>query len=59
VRISIPNFGPLELVIVLLLVVMVFGVGRLPEVGGAAGRRIAGFRGSVAERNERSAEKRE
>jgi sec-independent protein translocase protein TatA len=39
-----PNIGPLELVIVLVVFMMIFGVGRLPEVGGAIGRGIAEFR---------------
>ncbi len=43
-----PHFGPIELVIILVLVMMIFGVGRLPEVGGAIGRGIAGFRRQVS-----------
>lgn len=41
-----PNLGPPELVIVLTIVIIVFGVGRLPEVGGALGRAIREFRES-------------
>jgi sec-independent protein translocase protein TatA len=36
--------GPVELVIVLVIVVLIFGVGRLPEVGGAIGKGIREFR---------------
>lgn len=39
-----PSLGPMELVIILVMVVIVFGVGRLPEVGGAVGRAIREFR---------------
>ena len=39
-----PNLGPTELIIVLVLVVIVFGVGKLPEVGGALGKSIKEFR---------------
>lgn len=39
-----PNLGPTELIIVLVLVIIVFGVGKLPEVGGALGRSIKEFR---------------
>jgi sec-independent protein translocase protein TatA len=39
-----PNLGPTELVIVLVLVIIVFGVGKLPEVGGALGKSIKEFR---------------
>ncbi len=39
-----PNLGPLELGIILVIVIMIFGVGRLPEVGGAVGKTIREFR---------------
>ena len=39
-----PNLGPLELGIILVIVIMIFGVGRLPEVGGAVGKTIKEFR---------------
>ena len=39
--------GPIELVIVLVIIMTVFGVGRLPEVGGAMGKAIREFRSSV------------
>lgn len=40
-------FGPLELVVILVIVVLIFGVGRLPEVGGALGKSIKEFRKST------------
>lgn len=42
-----PNIGPMELIIVLVIVIIVFGVGRLPEIGGAVGKGIREFRSSV------------
>jgi sec-independent protein translocase protein TatA len=39
--------GPLELVLILAVVIIIFGVGRLPEVGGAIGRGIREFRREV------------
>ncbi|MEZ4867582.1 MAG: twin-arginine translocase TatA/TatE family subunit [Caldilineaceae bacterium] len=36
--------GPWELVIILIIVAMLFGVGRLPEVFGAVGKGIREFR---------------
>jgi sec-independent protein translocase protein TatA len=39
----IPHFGPLELVIILVIVIMLFGVGKLPEVFGSVGRGIREF----------------
>ena len=41
------GLGPLglpELAIILVIVVLIFGVGRLPEVGGAIGKGIKEFR---------------
>lgn len=40
--------GPMELVIILIIVAMLFGVGRLPEVFGAIGKGIREFRREVA-----------
>ena len=36
--------GPTELIIVLAIVMIIFGVGRLTEVGGALGKAIREFR---------------
>jgi sec-independent protein translocase protein TatA len=36
--------GPTELIIILVIVLVVFGAGRLPEVGGALGKGIRAFR---------------
>ena len=38
------GIGPLELVIVLVIVMIIFGVGRLTEIGGALGKSIREFR---------------
>ncbi len=40
------RFGPMELIIVLVVVLIIFGVGRLPEIGGAMGKAIKEFRTS-------------
>ncbi len=37
-------FGPWELALVLGIVIIVFGAGKLPEVGGALGKGIREFR---------------
>jgi sec-independent protein translocase protein TatA len=39
-----PNIGPTELIIILVIVLIIFGVGRLPEIGGAIGKSIKEFR---------------
>lgn len=36
--------GPTELILVLVIVIIIFGVGKLPEVGGALGKGIREFR---------------
>jgi sec-independent protein translocase protein TatA len=38
------RLGPFELIIVLVIVIIIFGVGRLPEIGGAVGKAISEFR---------------
>lgn len=52
----IPHFGPLELVIILVIVVMVFGVGKFPELFGAVGRGVREFRRNANEPEAKSAE---
>ncbi len=42
-----PNLGPFELIVILLIVVIFFGVGRLPELGGAIGKSIREFRSAL------------
>ncbi len=38
------KIGPWELVLILAIVLIVFGVGRLPQIGGAIGKGIREFR---------------
>jgi len=38
------RIGPLELIIVMVIVLVIFGVGKLPEIGSAMGRSIRDFR---------------
>ncbi len=38
------DLGPLEILLILAVVVMIFGVGKLPQVGGALGKGIREFR---------------
>ncbi len=51
-----PSIGGPELIIILLIVVIVFGVGRLPEVGGGLGKGIREFRRSVTGKGDDPAE---
>ncbi len=41
------DLGPLEIIVVLAVVIIIFGVGKLPQVGGALGKSIREFRSSV------------
>ncbi len=43
------GLGAPELLIILAIVALVFGVGRLPEVGGALGKTIREFKQNVNE----------
>ncbi len=38
------KIGPTELIIVLVIILMVFGVGKLPQVGSALGKGLRQFR---------------
>jgi sec-independent protein translocase protein TatA len=42
-----PNVGPLEIAVVLVIVLVVFGPTRLPELGKSMGKGIRQFKGSL------------
>jgi sec-independent protein translocase protein TatA len=50
-----PKIGPVELLLILVIVTMLFGVGKLPEVFGAVGRGVREFRKAAQEKDEESA----
>jgi sec-independent protein translocase protein TatA len=43
-----PNIGPLEIAIVLIVVLVIFGPKRLPELGKSMGNGIREFKGSIS-----------
>ena len=43
-----PNVGPLEIAVVLVIVLVVFGPKRLPELGKSMGKGIREFKGSLS-----------
>ena len=42
-----PNLGPTELIIILLIVIAIFGAGKIASIGGALGRGVRDFRKEV------------
>jgi len=42
-----PNIGPLEIAVVLIIVLIIFGPKRLPELGQSMGRGIREFKSSL------------
>lgn len=46
------GLGIPELVIILVIVVLLFGAGKLPQIGSGLGEGIRNFRKSMKERNE-------
>ena len=44
-----PSLGWQELMIVLVIVIIIFGAGKLPEIGGAMGKSIKEFKKETAE----------
>ena len=43
------GLGMPELIIILIIVVLIFGAGRISEIGGAIGKGIRGFKKSINE----------
>jgi sec-independent protein translocase protein TatA len=39
-----PNIGPGELILILVIVLVIFGPGKLPDIGSAIGRGVREFR---------------
>jgi sec-independent protein translocase protein TatA len=44
--------GPTELVIILFIILVIFGAGKLPEIGGALGKGIKNFKKATREQDE-------
>jgi len=43
-----PNIGPLEIAVVLVIALIIFGPKRLPELGNSMGRGIREFRSTIS-----------
>jgi sec-independent protein translocase protein TatA len=46
------GIGMPELLIILVIILIIFGVGKLPEIGSALGKGIKNFKKSMNENNE-------
>jgi sec-independent protein translocase protein TatA len=47
-----PNVGPFEIIVVLVLVLIIFGPKRLPELGHSLGKGLREFKGSLSGEND-------
>ena len=47
------GIGPLEIFLIFVIIMVVFGVGKLPEVGEGLGRGIRMFKNSLADKDEK------
>jgi len=51
------ELGPAELLIILVIVLLLFGVGRVSKIGGELGSAVANFRKGLDEGGKKAAEK--
>ena len=49
-------FQPIHLIIILVIVLIIFGPGKLPELGSAIGKAIRGFKQAMNEPEKKSPE---
>lgn len=42
-----PNLGPMELIVILIIVVLLFGVNKIPKLGKGVGEGIRNFKESL------------
>jgi sec-independent protein translocase protein TatA len=47
-------FQPMHLILILVIVLIIFGPGKLPEMGGAIGKAIRGFKQAMNEPEKKS-----
>jgi sec-independent protein translocase protein TatA len=51
------KLGPLEIVLILVIILVIFGVGKLPQVGSAIGKSIRAFKDGQSGEDEEAAPK--
>ena len=42
------RLGPTELIIILVIVLLIFGAGKMPQIGGAMGKAIRNFKSGIS-----------
>ena len=52
------KLGPLELVVILVIVLLIFGVGKLPQIGSALGKTMKAFKTGQTDDEEEEAKPR-
>ena len=51
------GIGMPELIIILVIILIIFGAGKLPEIGGGMGKAIKNFRSATTDSDKKEAEK--
>jgi sec-independent protein translocase protein TatA len=51
------GIGMPELIIILVIILLIFGAGKLPEIGAGVGKAIKNFKGATSENEEKKNEK--
>lgn len=47
------GLGPMELIIILVIILIIFGAGKLPEIGGGMGKAIRNFKSGVKDTDQK------
>ncbi len=51
------GIGMQELIVILIIVLIIFGAGKLPEIGSGLGKAIKNFKGATTEAEKKEPEK--
>ncbi len=51
------NIGMPELIIILVIILIIFGAGKLPEIGAGMGKAIRNFKGATSDAEKQETEK--
>jgi len=51
------GLGPMELTIILVIILIIFGAGKLPEIGAGMGKAIRNFKGASDDDEKKEPEK--